>query len=88
MAESSALAPERGVLLATKLHMPASRHGQVLRPRLLARLDEGAARGLVLVCGPAMKACPLQGHKGRITEHRRSSDWVGRVELEPTTGGL
>jgi LuxR family transcriptional regulator, maltose regulon positive regulatory protein len=53
MAESPTLAPERDVLLATKLHMPASRPGQVLRPRLTARLDEGAARGLVLVCAPA-----------------------------------
>ena len=29
----------------TKLHMPASRPGQVLRPRLTARLDEGLAGG-------------------------------------------
>ena len=41
------------VLLATKLHMPGPRAGLVPRPRLLARLDEGLARGLVLVCGPA-----------------------------------
>ena len=41
------------VLLATKLHMPASRPGQVLRPRLTARLDEGLARGLILACAPA-----------------------------------
>ena len=53
MAESPAVAAERDVLLATKLHMPASRPGQVRRPRLTARLDEGAARGLVLVCAPA-----------------------------------
>ena len=53
MVESSVAAPERDVLLATKLHLPASRPGQVLRPRLTARLDEGLARGLVLVCGPA-----------------------------------
>ena len=33
--------------------MPGSRPGQVLRPRLTARLDEGLARGLVLVCAPA-----------------------------------
>ena len=31
MVESSVAAPERDVLLATKLHMPASRPGQVLR---------------------------------------------------------
>jgi LuxR family transcriptional regulator, maltose regulon positive regulatory protein len=53
MGESSATAPERDVLLATKLHVPASRPGLVLRPRLTARLDEGLARGLVLVCAPA-----------------------------------
>ena len=40
-------------LLATKLHMPASRPGQVPRPRLTARLDEGLARGLMLACAPA-----------------------------------
>ena len=53
MAESPAAAPERDVLLATKLHMPASRPGLVQRPRLTARLDEGLARGLILVCAPA-----------------------------------
>ena len=53
MVESSVMAPERDVLLATKLHMPASRPDLVPRPRLMARLDEGLARGLVLVCGPA-----------------------------------
>ena len=36
----------------------------------------------------ALKACPPQGHKGWLRGHRRSSDWVGRVGLEPTTGGL
>jgi len=46
-------AQERDALLATKLHMPASRPGQVLRPRLTARLDEGLARGLVLAAAPA-----------------------------------
>jgi len=53
MAESPVAAPEPDVLLATKLHMPAPRPGQVPRPRLTARLDEGLARGLVLVCAPA-----------------------------------
>jgi LuxR family transcriptional regulator, maltose regulon positive regulatory protein len=41
------------VLLATKLHLPRPRPGFVPRPRLAARLDEGLARGLVLVCAPA-----------------------------------
>ena len=53
MVESSVAAPERDALLATKLHMPASRPGQVLRPRLTARLDEGLARGLILAAAPA-----------------------------------
>jgi len=44
---------EQDALLATKLHMPAPQPGLVLRPRLTERLDEGLARGLVLVCGPA-----------------------------------
>jgi LuxR family transcriptional regulator, maltose regulon positive regulatory protein len=53
MADWPKAGTERDVLLATKLHMPGPRAGQVPRPRLLARLDEGLARGLVLVCAPA-----------------------------------
>ena len=53
MVESPVTAPGSDALLATKLHMPGPRPGLVPRPRLLARLDEGLARGLVLVCGPA-----------------------------------
>ena len=53
MGESPTAAPERDVLLATKLYMPAARPELVPRPRLTARLDEGLARGLVLVCAPA-----------------------------------
>ena len=53
MIESPMTARGPDVLLATKLHMPASRPGQVLRPRLTARLDEGLARGLILACAPA-----------------------------------
>ena len=57
MAESSATAQagaaERDALLATKLHLPGSRPGQVPRPRLTNRLDQGLGRGLVLVCAPA-----------------------------------
>ncbi|MDR0341555.1 MAG: LuxR C-terminal-related transcriptional regulator [Nocardiopsaceae bacterium] len=53
-AESSqAAASERDVLLATKLRVPGRGQGLVSRPRLTRRLDEGAARGLVLVCAPA-----------------------------------
>ena len=53
MVDSPVAAPERDVLLATKLHLPGPRPGLVPRPRLTARLDEGLARGLVLVCAPA-----------------------------------
>ena len=53
MVESSAADPERDVLLATKLHMPASRPELVPRPRLTARLDEGLAQGVILTCAPA-----------------------------------
>jgi ATP/maltotriose-dependent transcriptional regulator MalT len=53
MVESPVTVPGSEALLATKLHMPGPRPGLVPRPRLLARLDEGLARGLVLVCGPA-----------------------------------
>jgi LuxR family transcriptional regulator, maltose regulon positive regulatory protein len=55
MAESPAVAPaegtapERDVLLATKLHVPAPRPGFVARPRLVGPLGGG----LLLVCAPA-----------------------------------
>jgi LuxR family transcriptional regulator, maltose regulon positive regulatory protein len=49
----SEAASERDVLLATKLHMPRPRPDLVPRPRLAERLDEGLARGLMLVCAPA-----------------------------------
>jgi hypothetical protein len=53
MAERPETATGRDVLLATKLYMPVSRPGQVSRPRLTTRLDEGLSQGLVLVCAPA-----------------------------------
>jgi len=54
MAEPLAAAPpERDVLLATKLYMPAARPELVPRPRLAERLDEGLGLGLILVCAPA-----------------------------------
>jgi LuxR family transcriptional regulator, maltose regulon positive regulatory protein len=40
-------------LLETKLYVPRSRRGLVLRPRLSERLDRGAASKLVLVSAPA-----------------------------------
>jgi len=59
MVELSAVAPagvaasERDVLLATKLHVPRLQPGFVPRLRLVEALDEGLARWLILVCGPA-----------------------------------
>jgi LuxR family maltose regulon positive regulatory protein len=41
------------VLLATKLHVPRPRPGFLPRPRLVAALGAGLARGRVLVCAPA-----------------------------------
>src|SRR6266542_4864424 len=46
-------APEQDALLATKLHVPRPQPGFVPRPRLVEALDEGLARGLLLVCAPA-----------------------------------
>jgi LuxR family transcriptional regulator, maltose regulon positive regulatory protein len=45
--------PERDVLLATKLYVPGPQPGFVARPHLVERLEEGLARGLLLVCAPA-----------------------------------
>ena len=59
MADPSVAAPAGGapsgqdVLLATKLHVPRPQPGFVPRPRLVQALDEGLARGRVLVCAPA-----------------------------------
>jgi LuxR family transcriptional regulator, maltose regulon positive regulatory protein len=59
---------ERGVLLATKLHVPPPRPGLVPRPRLLARLTEGVGRELVLVCTPAgFGKTTLLGHWAATT---------------------
>src|ERR1700746_933425 len=41
------------VLLATKLHVPRMQPGFVPRRRLVEALDEGVARGRLLVCAPA-----------------------------------
>ncbi len=59
MAEPPAVTPfavavaEQDVLLATKLHVLGPQPGFVARPRLAGALDEGLARGLILVCAPA-----------------------------------
>ncbi len=44
-------APERDALVATKFHV--ARAGFLPRPRLVARLARGMARGLTVVCTPA-----------------------------------
>jgi LuxR family maltose regulon positive regulatory protein len=46
-------ASQEDALLATKLYVPGPQPGFVARPRLLEGLEEGLARGLVLVCAPA-----------------------------------
>jgi len=59
MAEVPAAAPagdaasERDVVLATKLHVPRPQPGFVSRPRLVSRLGEGVAAGVVVVSAPA-----------------------------------
>ncbi|MGP8001768.1 MAG: hypothetical protein ACLPKI_31260 [Streptosporangiaceae bacterium] len=53
VATAGAAMSGQDVLLATKLHVPRRRPGFVPRPRLAGRLEEGLARGLVLVCAPA-----------------------------------
>jgi len=49
--EGGAASP--AALLATKLHIPRARHGQVSRPRLVDRLTEAVAGELTMVCAPA-----------------------------------
>jgi LuxR family transcriptional regulator, maltose regulon positive regulatory protein len=46
-------ARERDDLLATKFHVPRIRPERLARSRLIQRLNEGVARGVVLVCTPA-----------------------------------
>src|ERR1700752_4883171 len=52
-AQAGAAMSGQDVLLATKLHVPQPQPGFVPRPRLVAALREGLARGRVLVCAPA-----------------------------------
>ncbi len=51
--QTGVAASERDALLATKMHVPGTRPGFVARPRLMAGLEEGLARELILVCAPA-----------------------------------
>jgi LuxR family transcriptional regulator, maltose regulon positive regulatory protein len=50
-AAAATAAPD--ALLATKLHIPRTRPGFVVRPRLADRLINGPAGAIVLVCAPA-----------------------------------
>ena len=59
MAESRTSSPDqaatraRDELLATKLNIPRTRPDLLGRSRLIQRLDQGMARGLMVVCTPA-----------------------------------
>jgi LuxR family maltose regulon positive regulatory protein len=59
MAEPLATAPvgvaasQQALLLTTKLYRPHPQQGFVARPRLVDRMEEALARGVVLVCAPA-----------------------------------
>jgi LuxR family maltose regulon positive regulatory protein len=52
-APAGALMSGQDALLATKLHVPRPPPGFVPRPRLVRALDQGLARGRVLICAPA-----------------------------------
>jgi LuxR family maltose regulon positive regulatory protein len=66
-------------VLATKLHVPRAQPGFVPRPRLTARLDEGLARGVTLVCAPAGS-----GKSSLVAAWARSSAVpVAWVSLDP-----
>jgi len=53
VASAEIAALRQDVLLATKLYIPRSQPGFVRRERLVAALDEGLSRRVVLVCAPA-----------------------------------
>jgi len=84
MAEWPAAVPERDVLLATKLHLPGPGPGQVPRPRLMARLDEGLARGVVLACAPAgYGKTVLLADWARRCGHRAGWLWLDAGDNDP-----
>ena len=87
MAEWSVTGTERDVLLATKLYLPGPRPGQVSRPRLLVRLDEGLAQGLVLVCAPAGygKTVVLADWARRVSHRFAAERWPGSRWTRGTT---
>jgi LuxR family maltose regulon positive regulatory protein len=69
-APSGVAASRQDVLLATKLHVPGPQAGFVARPRLVELLEEGLARGLVLVCAPAGS-----GKTALLAGWARRGDW-------------
>ena len=88
MVESPVTAPGSDALLATKLHMPGPRPGMVPRSRLTACLDEGLARGLVLVCGrpgTARRSCWPTG-PGAASSRPRGCRWMVETTTRPGSG--
>jgi LuxR family transcriptional regulator, maltose regulon positive regulatory protein len=66
----AAASAERDVLLATKLHLPRTRPGFVVRPRLTDRLAGAGEGELALVCAPA-----------GFGKTALMADWARRSEL-------
>ena len=73
---ASAAMTGQDVMLATKLHVPQPPLGFVQRQRLVHALEEGLARGRVLVCAPAGsgKTALLAGW---ARSGRRPVAWLG-----------
>ena len=95
-APSGIAASQRDVLLATKLHIPASRPDLVLRPRLTERLDEGLAGGCpglraswVRQVGPAGRlglAPPAPGRRAVADERDKTRPGTGAIWWPRWTG--
>ena len=68
-------------LLETKLYVPRSRRGLVLRPRLSERLDWGTAPKLVLVSAPGPGSAP-----GRCKSGGQRDGGKPRSMAEPWNG--
>jgi LuxR family transcriptional regulator, maltose regulon positive regulatory protein len=80
-------------LLETKLYVPRSRRGLVLRPRLSERLDRGTASKLVLVSAPAgfgkttLLAEWLAARPSALADDERSAAWLSldRADNDPAS---
>jgi hypothetical protein len=84
MAEWSVTGTERDVLLAAKLYLPGPRPGQVSRPRLLARLDEGLAQGWswsVPRPGTARRSCWRTGPLGKLIAAQRTGHVAAGIPI-------